>query len=72
MILIVNKIEKLFRYNKQKGVRMALHIDEKGKVEIVTPPKKLSKKEREILDNIKVNDALIKEAINTKFNVVYG
>ena len=51
---------------------MALHIDKNGKVQIVTSPTTLTNDEKKVLDNIKVDDALIKEAINTKFNVVYG
>ena len=51
---------------------MALHIDTSGKVQIVTPPKTLTNDEKKILDNMKVNEALISEAVNIKFNVVYG
>jgi len=51
---------------------MALHIDKNGKVQIVTPPKTLTDDEKKILDNMKVNEALINEAVNIKFNVVYG
>ena len=51
---------------------MALHIDKDGKVQIVTPPKKLTNYERKILEDMKVNEKLINEALNTKFNVVYG
>ena len=51
---------------------MALHVDSNGNVQIVTPPKKLTQDERKILENIKVNEKLIDEAVNTKFNVVYG
>lgn len=51
---------------------MALHIDINGNVQIVTPPKKLTSDERKILENIEVNEKLINEAVNTKFNVVYG
>lgn len=51
---------------------MALHAGKNGKVQIVTPPKKLTDYERKILDNMKVDEKLINEAVNTKFNVVYG
>ena len=51
---------------------MALHIDKTGNVQIVTPPKKLTDRERKILDDMKVNEKLIAKALNTKFNVVYG
>ncbi|MEA1919546.1 MAG: hypothetical protein U9N52_06885 [Campylobacterota bacterium] len=51
---------------------MALHVDKNGTVEIVTPPKKLTSDERKILEEMKVNEKLINEAVNTKFNVVYG
>jgi len=51
---------------------MALYIDKNGKVQIVTPPKTLTNDEKKILDNMKVNEALINEAVNIKFNVVYG
>ncbi len=51
---------------------MALHIDEKGKVQIITPPKTLTDKEKKILEDAPINTALINEAKNTKFNVVYG
>ena len=51
---------------------MALHIDKSGKVQIVTPPKKLTYDERKILEDMKVNEKLINKAINTKFNVIYG
>lgn len=50
---------------------MALHVDKKGIVQIITPPKKLTKKEKEHLQNIRVNKVLIQEALNTKFNIVY-
>ena len=51
---------------------MALHVDIDGKVQIITPPKTLTANEKKILDDMKVNEILINEAINTKFNVVYG
>jgi len=51
---------------------MALHIDKNGKVQIETPPKKLTNDERNILENMQVNEKLINEAVNIKFNVVYG
>ncbi len=51
---------------------MALYVDKNGDVQIVTPPKKLTSDERKILEDMKVNEKLINEAINTKFNVVYG
>lgn len=51
---------------------MALHIDKDGKVQIVTPPKKLTNSEKKILETTKVNEQLIHRAISTKFNIVYG
>lgn len=51
---------------------MALHIDKQGKVQVVTPPKTLTAKEKEILENALVNEKFINEAVNTKFNVTYG
>ncbi|MCX6053273.1 MAG: hypothetical protein NTZ60_12290 [Campylobacterales bacterium] len=51
---------------------MALHVDTNGKVQIVTPPKTLTNDEKKILEKMKVNEALVHEAVNTKFNVVYG
>ena len=56
----------------KKESAMALHVDKNGNVQIVTPPKTLTNDERKILENMKVNEKLISEAINTKFNVVYG
>ena len=51
---------------------MALHIDKDGKVEVITPPKTLTDKEREILENAPINKELIQKAKNTHFNIVYG
>ncbi len=51
---------------------MALHVDKNGNVQVVTPPKKLTSQERKILEDMKVNEKLINEAVNIKFNVVYG
>ncbi len=51
---------------------MALHIDKSGKVQIVTPPKKLTQDERKTLEEMKVNEKLINLALQTEFNVVYG
>jgi hypothetical protein len=51
---------------------MALHMDKSGKISIITPPKTLTDKEKKILENAPINKALIKEATNTKFTVVYG
>ena len=61
---------QLHKYIKESI--MALHIDKNGKVQIVTPPKKLTNDERKILEDMKVNEKLINKAINIKFNVVYG
>ena len=51
---------------------MALHMDKSGKIEIITPPKVLSKEEKEILENSKINNELIKKARKINFNIVYG
>lgn len=51
---------------------MALHIDKDGKVKVITPPKTLNKKEKQILENAPINKELIQKAKNTNFNVVYG
>jgi hypothetical protein len=51
---------------------MALHIDEKGKIQIITPPKTLTDKERKILEESPVNHKLIEEAMSINFNIVNG
>ena len=51
---------------------MTLHLDNNGKIQIVTPPKTLTSQEKQILENTPVNEKLLQEASNTKFNVVYG
>lgn len=51
---------------------MALHIDKDGKVQVITPPKTLSDKERKTLENAPINKKLIQKAKNTNFNIVYG
>jgi len=51
---------------------MALHMDKNGKIEIVTPPKKLTKEEKSILEDSKINKELIKQAKNINFNIIYG
>ena len=48
---------------------MALRI-KNGKV-IDVPPPKLTKKQLEKMENTPRNEKLIKEALNTKFNIVY-
>jgi predicted urease superfamily metal-dependent hydrolase len=51
---------------------MALHMNEDGTVSIIIPPKTLTDKERKILEEAPINHELIKKAMNTNFNVVYG
>jgi predicted urease superfamily metal-dependent hydrolase len=51
---------------------MALYIDDNGKVQIITPPKTLTDKERKILEDAPVNRELIKEAMSINFNIVNG
>ncbi len=51
---------------------MALHIDKDGKVQIITPPQKLTDKEKSILENAPINKELIQKAKTTNFNIVYG
>ncbi len=48
---------------------MALKI-QNGKVVSVAPPK-LTKKQLEKMENTPRNEKLIKEALSTKFNIVY-
>jgi len=51
---------------------MALRINNQGNVEIVTPPKSLTKEERAKLENAKANKKLLEKASSMKFNIVYG
>ena len=51
---------------------MALHIDEKDTIQIITPPKTLTDKERKILEESPVNKKLIEEAMSINFNIVNG
>ena len=51
---------------------MALYINEKGKVQTISPPQNLTEKEKKNLENIPVNKELIKEAMSINFNIVYG
>ena len=52
-----------------KGVIMALAIKD-DKVIYVAPPKKLTAKEKKILEDTPVNHKLIKRATSRKYNVV--
>lgn len=49
---------------------MALRIKD-GRVVSIVPPKTLSKKQLEKLENSPRNEKLIKEATSIKFNIVY-
>lgn len=49
---------------------MALRIKD-GKVISITPPKSLSKKQLEKMENTPRNEKLIKEATSIKFNIIY-
>ncbi len=49
---------------------MALRIKD-GKVINITPPKTLTKKQLEKMENTPINEKLIKEAISRKYNIVY-
>ncbi len=49
---------------------MALRIKD-GKVVSVTPPKNLTKKQLEKMENTSINEKLIKEASSRKYNIVY-
>lgn len=49
---------------------MALRIKD-GRVISIIPPKTLSKKQLEKLENSHRNEKLIKEATSIKFNIVY-
>jgi len=49
---------------------MALRIKD-GKVISVAPPKTLSKKQLEKMENSPRNEKIIKEATSVKFNIVY-
>jgi hypothetical protein len=49
---------------------MALRIKD-GRVISIIPPKTLSKKQLEKLENSPRNEKLIKEATSIKFNIVY-
>lgn len=51
---------------------MALHIDKDGRIEVITPPKTLTDKEKQILENAPINKELIQKARTTNFNIVYG
>ena len=52
-----------------KGVIMALAIKD-NKVVYVAPPKKLTVKEKKMLEDAPVNYKLIKRATSRKYNVV--
>jgi len=52
-----------------KGVIMALAIKD-NKVVYVAPPKKLTEKEKKMLEDTPVNHKLIKRATSRKYNVV--
>ena len=56
-------------FKMMKGVIMALTIKD-NKVIYVAPPKKLSAKERKMLEDAPVNHKLIKKATSRKYNVV--
>jgi hypothetical protein len=49
---------------------MALRIKD-GRVISIIPPKTLSKKQLEKMENAPKNEKLIKEATSIKFNIVY-
>ena len=51
---------------------MALHINKDGKVEVITPPQKLTDKEKDILEKAPINKALIEKAMSINFNIVNG
>lgn len=51
---------------------MALRVNNKGNVEIVTPPQSLTKEERMKLESAKVDKKLLKRASSIKFNIVNG
>lgn len=55
---------------KRKVNFMALRIKD-GRVVSVVPPKTLSKKQLEKMENAPKNEKLIKEATSIKFNIVY-
>ena len=62
----------MLQYNNQKqlkGVIVALAIKD-NKVVYVAPPKKLTAKEKKILEDAPVNHKLIKRATSRKYNVV--
>ena len=52
-----------------KGVIVALTIKD-NKVVYVAPPKKLTSKEKKMLEDAPVNHKLIKRATSRKYNVV--
>ena len=49
---------------------MALRIKD-GRVISIIPPKTLSKKQLEKMENTPKNEKLIKEATSSKFNIIY-
>lgn len=51
---------------------MALTIDKNGKIEVITPPKTLTTKEKHILENAPIDTKLLSKEKKIKFNVVYG
>ncbi len=50
---------------------MALKIKD-GKVISISPPTNLTKKQMDDMENAPVNTKFIKEAMATKFNIVYN
>lgn len=55
-----------------RGVIMALHIDKNGRIKTISPPQKLTDKEKERLEKAAVNRNLIKKSLKINFNIVDG
>lgn len=51
---------------------MALHIDKNGRIKTISPPQKLTDKEKERLEKATVNRNLIKKSLKINFNIVDG
>ena len=56
---------------KIKRLKLMALIIKDGRVISIIPPKTLSKKQLEKLENSPRNEKLIKEATSIKFNIVY-
>ena len=55
--------------NSSKEIIMALSISKTGKVIQVSPPAKLTRKQKSQLDNAPTHKVLIKKAVSRQYNI---